>query len=49
MAVKGKDIGAKGKTFAKIEAKANKEYGNKTSGAKVAGAILRGLRAKAKK
>ena len=38
-AAKGKDIGKKGKMFAKIAAKSNK---------KVAGAVLKKLRAKAK-
>ena len=45
---KGKDIGKTGKNFAKIEKKAAKKYGSKEAGAKVAGAILKKLRAKLK-
>lgn len=45
-AVKGKDLGKPGKMFAKIEAKATKEYGSKKAGARVAGAVLSKLRAK---
>ena len=42
----GKDIGKPGKNFAKIEKKAAKKYGSKEAGKKVAGAILKKLRAK---
>jgi hypothetical protein len=42
----GKDIGKPGKNFAKIAAKAGKEYGSAESGKKVAGAILAKIRAK---
>lgn len=42
----GKDIGKPGKNFKKIEEKAEKEYGSKESGEKVAGAVLARLRAK---
>jgi hypothetical protein len=42
----GKDIGKKGKNFAKIEKAAAKKYGSKKAGAKVAGAVLKKLRAK---
>ena len=45
-AVKGADLGKKGKNFSKIAKSAAKEYGSKTSGKKVAGAILKNLRAK---
>ena len=45
-AVKGKDIGKKGKNFAKIATQASKKYGSKEAGARVAGAILRDLRKK---
>jgi hypothetical protein len=38
---KGTDIGKKGKGFAKIEKAAEKEYGSKEAGEKVAGAILK--------
>lgn len=44
-AVKGKDIGKRGKMFSKIEKAADKKYG-KGHGAKVAGAILKKLRSK---
>lgn len=44
-AATGKDIGKKGKNFAKIEAKADAKYG-KGAGAKVAGAVLSKLRKK---
>ena len=47
-AKKGKDIGKKGKNFAKIEKEAAKKYGSKKAGAKVAGAVLKKLRAKGK-
>lgn len=45
-AAAGKDIGKKGKNFAKIAAKAGKKYGSASSGKKVAGAILAKLRRK---
>ena len=45
---KGKDIGKPGKNFSKIAAKAGKKYGSKSSGKRVAGAILAKERAKAK-
>ena len=45
---KGKDLGKPGKNFAKIAAKAGKEYGSKLAGRRVAGAILSKLRAKNK-
>lgn len=45
-AAKGKDIGKKGKNFAKIAASAGKKYGSAAAGDKVAGAILAKLRAK---
>ena len=41
---KGKDIGKKGKNFAKIAKKAGKKYGSKEAGKKVAGAVLAKLR-----
>lgn len=41
-----KDIGKKGKNFDKIADKADKEYGSKEAGERVAGAILAKLRAK---
>lgn len=47
-AAAGKDIGRKGKNFAKIENKAAKEYGSKEAGEKVAGAVLARLRARDK-
>ena len=47
-AVKGKDIGKKGKNFSKIASKASKEYGSKEAGKRVAGAVLAKLRAKHK-
>ena len=43
-AKKGKDIGKPGKNFKKIEDKAEKEYGSKKDGEKVAGAVLSKLR-----
>ena len=46
MARKGKDIGKKGKMFAKIAQKAGKKYGSVKAGKRVAGAILRNLRKK---
>ena len=45
-AKKGKDIGKKGKNFAKIAKSAGKKYGSKEAGKKVAGAVLKKLRAK---
>lgn len=47
-AAAGKDIGKKGKNFAKISANAAKKYGSKAAGQRVAGAILKKLRAKKK-
>lgn len=41
----GKDLGKPGKQFAKIAKKAGKEYGSKEKGEKVAGAVLKNLRA----
>lgn len=43
---KGKDMGKKGKNFDKIAAKADKEYGSKEAGDKVAGAIFQNMRRK---
>lgn len=43
---KGKDIGKKGKNFSKIAASAAKKYGSVAAGKRVAGAILKKLRAK---
>jgi len=43
-AAAGKDIGKPGKNFAKIAAKAGKEYGSKAAGERVAGAVLKNLR-----
>ncbi len=40
----GKDMGAPGKNFSKIAAKAGSEYGSKEAGQKVAGAILQAKR-----
>lgn len=42
----GKDIGKPGKMFAKIAAKAGERYGSEERGQKVAGAILKKIRAK---
>lgn len=42
----GKDIGKPGKMFAKIAAKAGERYGSEERGKKVAGAILKRIRAK---
>lgn len=42
----GKDIGKKGKNFAKIAKSAGKKYGSKKAGQRVAGAILAKLRNK---
>lgn len=36
----GKDFGKKGKNFKKIEAKAEKEYGSKEAGERVAGSVF---------
>lgn len=41
---KGKDLGKKGKNFAKIAAKAGAKYGSKAAGERVAGAILNKMR-----
>jgi hypothetical protein len=43
---KGEDVGAKGKNFAKIAKSAEKQYGSKEAGQKVAGAILKKVVAK---
>lgn len=48
LARKGKDLGKKGKMFSKIAASAGKKYGSKEAGKRVAGAILKKLRAKSK-
>jgi hypothetical protein len=45
-AAAGKDIGKPGKSFAKIAADAAGRYGSKEKGEKVAGAVLKKLRAK---
>ncbi len=42
----GKDLGLKGKNFARIAASAAKRYGSKAAGQRVAGAILARLRRK---
>jgi hypothetical protein len=42
----GKDIGKPGKMFSKIAKSAGKEYGSKAAGERVAGAVLKKLRAK---
>lgn len=42
----GKDLGAPGKNFAKIAAKAGSKYGSEEAGKRVAGAILAKMRAK---
>lgn len=42
----GKDIGKPGKQFSKIAKKAGEKYGSKERGEKVAGAVLKKLRAK---
>lgn len=44
----GKDIGKKGKTFSKIAKSAGKKYGSAKAGKRVAGAVLKKLRAKSK-
>lgn len=41
---RGEDIGKPGKNFKKIEEKAEKEYGSKEAGERVAGAVLAKLR-----
>ncbi len=46
MAARGKDIGKLGKAFSNIASSAAKKYGSKKAGARVAGAILKKLRAK---
>lgn len=45
---KGTDMGKKGKNFNKIASKASKEYGSKSAGSRVAGAIFQKMRAKGK-
>ena len=47
-AAAGKDIGKKGKNFKKIASAAAKKYGSAAAGKRVAGAILKKLRAKNK-
>lgn len=47
-AAAGKDIGKKGKQFSKIAASAAKKYGSKAAGERVAGAVLKKLRAEEK-
>lgn len=47
-AAAGKDLGKPGKEFGKIAKKAGKEYHSEEAGEKVAGAILKKLRAKHK-
>ena len=47
-AAAGKDIGKPGKNFAKVAAKAGKEYGSKAAGERVAGAVLAKMRGKGK-
>lgn len=44
----GKDIGKKGKMFGKIAKSAGKKYGSSEAGKRVAGAVLKKLRAKSK-
>lgn len=44
-AAAGKDIGKPGKQFSKIAASAAKKYGSKAAGERVAGAVLKKLRA----
>lgn len=46
LAAAGKDIGKPGKQFAEIAASAGRKYGSIERGRKVAGAILKKLRAK---
>lgn len=43
-AIKGKDMGKKGKNFSKIAAKAGAAYGSAAAGKKVAGAIFQKMR-----
>lgn len=45
---KGKDMGKKGKNFAKISDGAAAEYSNRKAGDRVAGAIFQKLRSKGK-
>lgn len=45
---KGEDMGHKGKGFKKVEAKAEREYGSKEAGEKVAGAVFQNMRRKGK-
>lgn len=47
-AKKGKDIGKPGKAFKKIAKSAGKKYGSEQAGKRVAGAVLKKLRAKGK-
>ena len=47
-AAAGKDIGKPGKQFSKIAASAAKKYGSKAAGERVAGAVLKKLRAEEK-
>ena len=47
-AKKGHDFGKKGKNFKKVEEKAEKEYGSKKAGEKVAGSVFWKQRAKDK-
>ena len=47
-AAAGQDIGKKGKNFAKVAAKAGKEYASKAAGERVAGAVLAKMRGKGK-
>lgn len=44
----GADMGAPGKNFEKIEAKAGKEYGSAAAGARVARSIFQNMRKKGK-
>lgn len=44
----GKDMGKPGKGFSKIAASADKEYGSKEAGDRVAGAIFQKMRRKGK-
>ena len=43
-AIKGKDMGKKGKNFSKIASKAGAAYGSAAAGKKVAGAIFQKMR-----
>lgn len=43
---KGEDMGKPGKGFEKVEEKAEKEYGSKKAGEKVAGAMFQKMRKK---